>query len=921
MRSGIAIGSLLFTSLVFLSTLSYSDSPPANTIPIISMKTGQGDTSWDITLDVICELLWNNFDGIWVEGWLSLYQGTPAELCDSTGAVMVLAPSELQRYNNCSQNRWARYSVASLQADNAFIHPDSFFTSIDSTNYATQIISSLNASCDDLADYESNYDCIWYYDIFNEGPAWQLNRMNDDSLVYDDYFPNMYTQDTLLNQIDSTGVFSWIKWKSDSMYTGDFPSVSVCFSSIHHIDTLEWGGCVPGVIGGTLNQQANSVRAYFNTKYLQYASAGPYDIYDNFPERIDMNAYPVRLAGYTWQTTPPDTITVLGRATDLWMLEHYEEILDSTFNAASSGPFPINYHAQGFGRTGGSAIWKINGDPPDTTICYSAYSYRIPSPAEFRMLCNIGLLRGAKGVFPYSIRSYTGWHEGKLVAHDTGLLDENLIPFDAPYKDWVYRERPTGDYYYAPPDSLPPWTAADGSQFDPLYSLPSRPILVPNDPKNHEYYLEWKFAAYARLWNSVRRTFGQIAQIAPELSGLWWWFGYEDEASIDFDGQSISLYFADPQIRVFTDSTETDCYLFYVNRFCRANSIPFEIVVSSDDFPGNPPFTEFALDHSRRFLIEGSFSRPSTYTFLDTLDAGEARLLQMIDPNSLPADVRITDPDVGVILPAKGDTLTDYRSVPGEQIDVLAMFYNMGTESKDSVRVVLYNETTQEVLDRSYVSFDGLSTASCWTTDRDGAILSWTPNSTYLGANVLSVSAETWHEEPDSTDNSATIVYIVDPRDYATEILDDPWDMTEATSSIPAWYTNDIDTLTGYWNSSAYTDSITGMFEGQLTDPSASNKLVLNTGSGVGDYIDADTYFNLALAGRSKATVDIELHWIDDDDNYQHTDIGEDFTAVARDIGPIDISALNQGWSGDIKKVWFEFAGGECCLKCAHWLG
>lgn len=348
-----------------------------------------------------------------------------------------------------------------------------------------------------------------------------------------------------------------------------------------------------------------------------------------------------------------------------------------------------------------------------------------------------------------------------------------------------------------------------------------------------------------------------------------------------------------------------------MNRFCRANSIPFEIVVSSNDFPGNPPFTEFALDHSRRFLIEGSFSRPSTYTFLDTLGAGEARLLQMIDPYSLPADVRITDPDVGVILPAKGDTLTDYRGLPGEQIDVLAMFYNMGTESKDSVRVVLYNETTQEVLDRSYVSFDGLSTASCWTTDRDGAILSWTPNSTYLGANILSVSAETWHEEPDSTDNSATIVYIVDPRDYATEILDDPWDMIEATSSIPAWYTNDIDTLTGCWNSSQYTDSISGMFEGQLTDPTTANKLIMNTGSGFADYIDADTYFNLSLAGRSKVTADIELHWIDDDDNYHHTDIGEDFTAVARDIGPIDLSALHQGWSGDIKKVWFEFAGGN----------
>jgi hypothetical protein len=217
MKSGIATGCLLFTSLVLLSTLSYSASPPANTIPIVSMKTGQGETSRDVTLDVLCELLWNNFDGIWVEGWLSWCQETPAELCDSTGAVMVLAPSELQQYNNTYENRWARYSAASLQASNAFIHPDSSFTSIDSTSYAAQIINTLNASCHDLADYVSNYDCIWYYDIFNEGPAWQLNAMNDTDHVYDDCFPNMYTQNTLLNQIDSTGIFSWIKWKSDSM--------------------------------------------------------------------------------------------------------------------------------------------------------------------------------------------------------------------------------------------------------------------------------------------------------------------------------------------------------------------------------------------------------------------------------------------------------------------------------------------------------------------------------------------------------------------------------------------------------------------------------------------------------------------------------------------------------------------------------
>ena len=215
------------------------------------------------------------------------------------------------------------------------------------------------------------------------------------------------------------------------------------------------------------------------------------------------------------------------------------------------------------------------------------------------------------------------------------MLDEDLIPFDDPYENWVYRERPVGDYCYAPPDSLPPWTAADGSQFDPLYSLPSRPIIAQGDPKNQEYYLEWKFSAYARLWNSVRGTFRQIAWIAPELSRLWWWFSDDryDNASIEYDG-TAPQYFVEPQIRVFTDSTERTCYLFYVNRFCRADGNPFEIEVDYRGFSSGTLFSEYALDHSRRCLVEGNLSG-TIYTFLDTLDAGEARLLQMFDSDSV----------------------------------------------------------------------------------------------------------------------------------------------------------------------------------------------------------------------------------------------------------------------------------------------
>ena len=103
-----------------------------------------------------------------------------------------------------------------------------------------------------------------------------------------------------------------------------------------------------------------------------------------------------------------------------------------------------------------------------------------------------------------------------------------------------------------------------------------------------------------------------------------------------------------------------------MNRFCRANGNPFEITVDAGDFPSGTPFSEYALDHSRRFIIEGEMISRDVYAFRDTLDAGEARLLQMFDDSlGLDADVRITDPDLNAILPAGDDTLLDCRSVPG----------------------------------------------------------------------------------------------------------------------------------------------------------------------------------------------------------------------------------------------------------------
>lgn len=947
---------LALICLLATSSASLADAPPANTIPIIAERP----TFEDITLELLCTLSWMHFDAV------NRYGYEPAELmeklvepAEEVGLYVILSPGAIELW----KNNWARISLYELDHDSAYARPGWYDPNISScsgdtlleSKRASEMQSSLETTASDLATYFKIQDNVWFYLCFDEAPARQWNRMVNDSAkvndstyvacFFDDYMPNMFTQamDSVyrsdysapgiywlptLEEVEPTGMLSWLKWELEEDTTSYHP-MTITFSSMHTM--VDWAGASnlfeeTGFNPSSYSDQATAVRSYLNMEYQGWDDS-ILDAVENFPEFFALDAYPFRIVGIEYQTDSSYTPS-LGDSLELWIFEHYVEAMDSTFIPAREiavergTDIPIIYWPQGFGRVGGNAMWAYDDSLSKYILDYESCSYRYPTPQEFLMNCNIALLRGAKSLQPFCLATYDQPEYSVLAGH----LDRNHVPFDAPYEEWVYRDRPISDtLQYISPDLIPPFM--DG--YDPLYDLDDRPIL-PADDSAREVFRTWKFEPYGRLWNSMRKTFAQIARIAPELATLWWWEDYEDEASIEYDGTEPDPFYT-PHIKVFTDSTESDCYLFYVNRYCRANDNPFEIVYNTVDLPGGIDHSDRVLDHSRRFVMDGIQSPRGVFTFLDTLDAGQARLVQLFDPDSgLAADIRITSPDVWTIEPYTDDTTSVLRNIHGETLDIIARFYNMGTGSADSVEVTAYDLTDSAVVgDTDYLYFDGLPTdsGSCRQTDADDVIFSWDTRSASIGPHIIRIRAEGIQSEPDTLDNTVLVTFLLDPMDYATEVLENPWDMTEATSHIPDWYTNDIEDVSTWWDtSSGWTDSVSGMFEGVLDEDISGNLFRGDISLSIPEdsTIDVDDYYRLSLAtvcmnpnGNATTAAGCELHlwWIDSHGDTLTANLGPEIGAIRngtdqwQEYGPIDLRLVTGlGWNNkEASEVWFSF--------------
>ncbi len=869
-----------YALLLCITAVSSAATPPVNSIPVIGQRINQLNVNpiEDVEIRHLADLASRHMDGI--HFWDTAENKELLEFledCDDTGILLVFAPVNLEQYFKTDwgpgdRRFWFRNPDALFTGNSAFCKcSETLNALVDSVSADSMMYSDTIGIADEVhkcADIFKKYDCLWFYYICDEGTGqqWSKIRNPDSTKPYKIYFPGIFPgtrtgTEPDIDHVASSGMYSWVKFAAEHDDTLEVPT-TLNFAAMYTIEPGDYTGITNTLDYGTPELQATCVNAVCTAMYQPPPAGGgimPPPV-SNKPDFILFDFYPFRYVDSESSTTATMCDSDWEFAIDLLETE-----LDSTIVTALSNGVDVYYLPQAFGMAGGPKMLNSSGG-----VHYRSWAWRKPSPEEFLLSCNLALMHQAKAIMPYSIRSYVEIPNNLSEQNNfisSSLLDINLIPFDADYEEYVYTSRyPEGSQYsyeYIRPDLIPPWKPG----YDPLYTLPAAPSNTA-DAKYQEAYSEWLYKPHSDLYRRLRYNLAQIVKIAPALCSLYWCDGYENNARIELDKTEPSNW-VEPRIRVFEDSESEQCFLFYVNAYCREEETPFEITLKEDSLPLWANCTDRLLDHSRRFIMEGTESSSGTFTFLDTLGPGEARLVELVSTSEpMPADVRITDNNVWAIHPERGDSVTsDMRAVPGESVHVVARFWNMGTGGRRPIRVGLYDTSVspEREIGTSTIGFSGLSHSSghCREAEYQDVIFNWDSITTDdIGAHVLEARALTWSGEPNGTDNTATAVFLVEPCDWATEVRHDPWDMTESDTPSSPWYTDDIESMFG-WSTSSFTDSISGMFEGAPEFGFyQSNRMTLAMD---GNTVNGNDYFCISLIGKSDYNpCDVYLNWTND---------------------------------------------------------
>ncbi len=173
-----------------------------------------------------------------------------------------------------------------------------------------------------------------------------------------------------------------------------------------------------------------------------------------------------------------------------------------------------------------------------------------------------------------------------------------------------------------------------------------------------------------------------------------------------------------------------------------------------------------------------------------------------------------------------------------------------------------------------------------------------------------------------------SLVFAIKPEDYATEVLNDPWDMTEVTGSTPIWHTKDIAAIGGLWESTGFTDSISGMFEGILDPGISGNQFTGDISLAIQEdsLIDTDSFYNLSFAAvcmspNGNSTVargtDLYLWCVAANGDTLTANLSNEIeigsirngTDQWEMYGPLDLRTVNGlGWNSDgVSEFWLSF--------------
>ncbi|NLP04501.1 hypothetical protein GX411_00925, partial [Candidatus Fermentibacteria bacterium] len=523
--------------LLLLSMLASSaDTPPDNNLPTIGIRINKNETPElsDVTLEHLVVLSWRYFDGVYAWAWPT-DESTDSTLkyCESLGMVLALLPIEMTGFLEPADTvygLWFRLSDEPLSSSHAFARPDtSDWDDLAKYLSASAMYDTLESRMDDLHSATVDYPAYWFFGLWDEANTNQRSHMvtADTSAQYGEYFgywPDMYTQDRsegdhtpTMEAIDPEGTFSWLKRAFDQ--TESTIPVSTTLGTLLTYDADSYPG-LPGdsdLVFGTLADMGRCVRGIRDMLFTPPSGS---QSTANAPEFICFNRYPFRYVSTDFDTEMGDTCWI-------YLIDQAEESMDSV--VLNAGDMPVYFYTQLFGGFGGPAMRDGEGD-----LDYESLDYRQPSIAEFRMLCNLALFHQMEGVFPYCVRSFhefPGDPEGDWIA--CSLLDWDLIPFDAPYEEWVYSGRVQEDV--CSPASIPPF---DG--YDPLFDLPPAPDG--GGERQAQNYNEWKFAPFANIWNGIGEVLAEVKTIGPEMRGLGWWVHYEDAATIEDTSSTIPAY-------------------------------------------------------------------------------------------------------------------------------------------------------------------------------------------------------------------------------------------------------------------------------------------------------------------------------------------------------------------------------------------